>query len=161
MKGKWIGWGAVALGALMAGAGIWMAREFAQAQGLMAALPYVLIGLGCGAFGYGAGAAANAMVARRYPDVARDKEIEEKDERNVAIANRAKARALDSMYYVFGALMAGAGADGNGHEGDPPAGGGLPVRGGQHGVLPVPVSKGDVTSDHPKQTHPTARGMGF
>lgn len=82
-----------------------MAREFAQAQGLMAALPYVLIGLGCGAFGYGAGAAANAMVARRYPDVARDKEIEEKDERNVAIANRAKARALDSMYYVFGALM--------------------------------------------------------
>ncbi len=105
MKGKWIGWGAVALGALMAGAGIWMAREFAQAQGLMAALPYVLIGLGCGAFGYGAGAAANAMVARRYPDVARDKEIEEKDERNVAIANRAKARALDSMYYVFGALM--------------------------------------------------------
>ena len=105
MKGKWIGWGAVALGALMAGAGIWMAREFAQAQGLMAALPYVFIGLGCGAFGYGAGAAANAMVARRYPDVARDKEIEEKDERNVAIANRAKARALDSMYYVFGALM--------------------------------------------------------
>lgn len=105
MKGKWIGWGAVALGALMAGAGIWMAREFAQAQGLMAALPYVLIGLGCGTFGYGAGAAANAMVARRYPDVARDKEIEEKDERNVAIANRAKARALDSMYYVFGALM--------------------------------------------------------
>ena len=105
MKGKWIGWGAVALGALMAGAGIWMARGFAQAQGLMAALPYVLIGLGCGAFGYGAGAAANAMVARRYPDVARDKEIEEKDERNVAIANRAKARALDSMYYVFGALM--------------------------------------------------------
>ena len=95
----------MALGALMAGAGIWMAREFAQAQGLMAALPYVLIGLGCGAFGYGAGAAANAMVARRYPDVARDKEIEEKDERNVAIANRAKARALDSMYYVFGALM--------------------------------------------------------
>ena len=105
MKGKWIGWGAVALGALMAGAGIWMAREFAQAQGLMAALPYVLIGLGCGTFGYGAGAAANAMVARRYPDVARDREIEEKDERNVAIANRAKARALDSMYYVFGALM--------------------------------------------------------
>lgn len=105
MKARWIGWGAVALGALMAGAGIWMAREFAQAQGLMAALPYVLIGLGCGAFGYGAGAAANAMVARRYPDVARDKEIEEKDERNVAIANRAKARALDSMYYVFGALM--------------------------------------------------------
>ena len=35
------------------------------------------------------------------------KEIEraERDERNVAILNRAKAKALDMMFYVFGALM--------------------------------------------------------
>ena len=71
----------------------------------MAALPYVLIGLGCGAFGHGVGALSNAAVFRRHPDIAREKAIEEKDERNVAILNRAKAKALDRMFYVFGALM--------------------------------------------------------
>ena len=71
----------------------------------MAALPYVLIGLGCGAFGHGVGALANAAVFRKHPDIAREKAIEEKDERNVAILNRAKAKALDMMFYVFGALM--------------------------------------------------------
>ena len=76
-----------------------------EAAGAMAALPYVLIGLGCGAFGHGVGALANAAVFRKYPDVAREKAIEEKDERNVAILNRAKAKALDMMFYVFGALM--------------------------------------------------------
>lgn len=105
MKAKWIGWGVAALGVAAIAAGLWLAREGAQAQGVMAALPYVLIGLGCGAFGYGMGVAANAMLARKYPDIAREKQIEEKDERNVAIANRAKAKALDRMYYIFGALM--------------------------------------------------------
>ena len=47
----------------------------------------------------------NAAVFRKYPDIAREKAIEEKDERNVAILNRAKAKALDRMFYVFGALM--------------------------------------------------------
>jgi hypothetical protein len=32
-------------------------------------------------------------------------EIERKDERNVSISNRAKAKAYDLMIYVFGALL--------------------------------------------------------
>ena len=32
-------------------------------------------------------------------------EIDQKDERNVAIGNRAKARAFDFMLYIFSALM--------------------------------------------------------
>ncbi len=32
-------------------------------------------------------------------------EINENDERNIAIANRAKAKAYDMMVFVFGALM--------------------------------------------------------
>ena len=55
--------------------------------------------------GHGVGALANAAVFRKYPDIAREKAIEEKDERNVAILDRAKAKALDMMFYVFGALM--------------------------------------------------------
>lgn len=104
MKRKLLGYGVAALGALLVAAGLWLLRS-TPAQGMLAALPYVLIRAGRGAFGYGVGAAVNDAVARKYPDIARDKEIEEKDERNVAIANRAKAKALDRMYYIFGALM--------------------------------------------------------
>jgi 4-hydroxybenzoate polyprenyltransferase len=32
-------------------------------------------------------------------------EIERKDERNIAISNRSKAKAYDLMIFVFGALM--------------------------------------------------------
>ena len=105
MKAKLFGWGIAAVGVALAAAGLWLAKTFPEAAGPMAALPYVLIGLGCGAFGHGVGALANAAVFRKHPDVAREKAIEEKDERNVAIFNRAKAKALDRMFYVFGALM--------------------------------------------------------
>ena len=39
------------------------------------------------------------------PELEKQIEIEQKDERNVAIANRAKAKAYDIMIFVFGALM--------------------------------------------------------
>ena len=42
---------------------------------------------------------------QNYPDIKRQKEIEEKDERNIAISSRAKAKAYDIMTFVFGALM--------------------------------------------------------
>ena len=100
MKTKSLGYLAAALGIVLTAVGLWLAKTFPEAAGAMAALPYVLIGLGCGV-----GALANAAVFRRHPDIAREKAIEEKDERNVAILNRAKAKALDRMFYVFGALM--------------------------------------------------------
>ena len=39
------------------------------------------------------------------PDVKKQMEIEQKDERNIAIKNSAKAKAYDMMIFVFGALM--------------------------------------------------------
>ncbi len=39
------------------------------------------------------------------PDLQIQFEIERKDERSIAIANRAKAKAYDLMLFVFGALM--------------------------------------------------------
>ena len=105
MKSRSLGYLAAALGIVLTAVGLWLAKTFPEAAGAMAALPYVLIGLGCGAFGHGVGALANAAVFRKHPDIAREKAIEEKDERNVAILNRAKAKALDMMFYVFGALM--------------------------------------------------------
>ena len=98
MKSRSLGYLAAALGIVLTAVGLWLAKTFPEAAGAMAALPYVLIG-------HGVGALANAAVFRKHPDIAREKAIEEKDERNVAILNRAKAKALDMMFYVFGALM--------------------------------------------------------
>ena len=44
-------------------------------------------------------------VVKRNPALQKQIEIEQRDERNTAISNRAKARAYDMMIYVFGALM--------------------------------------------------------
>ena len=71
---------------------------------MSAALPGVLIGLGSGALGAGLSGVLTDALSRKYPDMAR-KTVEQQDERNVAISNRAKARAYDLMVYVFGALM--------------------------------------------------------
>lgn len=65
-------------------------------------LPYILVGLGCGAFGHGMG---ELLARRAAKGAARQIEIEREDERNVAIVNRAKAKAYDVMLYLFGALI--------------------------------------------------------
>lgn len=76
MKSRSLGYLAAALGIVLTAVGLWLAKTFPEAAGAMAALPYVLIGLGCGAFGHGVGALANAAVFRKHPDIAREKAIE-------------------------------------------------------------------------------------
>ena len=71
----------------------------------MRALPYVCIGLGCGIFGHGMGEIINRRAIKNHPDVEKQMKIDRQDERNVAIGNRAKAKAYDMMIFVFGALM--------------------------------------------------------
>lgn len=77
----------------------------AVAEGAMAALPYVCIGVGCGAFGHGLGEIVSKRTLKHAPDLAKQIEIEKHDERNVEIANRAKGKAYDAMIYIFGALL--------------------------------------------------------
>ena len=43
--------------------------------------------------------------AQADPSLARQIEIEQKDERNIMIGNMAKAKAFDMMTYVFGMVM--------------------------------------------------------
>ncbi|HJD21781.1 MAG TPA: hypothetical protein H9915_08210 [Candidatus Gemmiger faecigallinarum] len=66
---------------------------------------YLCIGIGAGALGHGAGALLQRAALKDAPDVQRRLEIENSDERNIALANRAKAKAYDAMVYIFGALM--------------------------------------------------------
>ena len=42
---------------------------------------------------------------RSNPEIQKKLEIEKNDERNIAIANRAKGKAYDMVTFVYGALM--------------------------------------------------------
>jgi len=72
---------------------------------MMRPLPFVCIGVGCGLFGHGMGDMISERAIRSNPKLRRKLEIEKNDERNIAIANRAKGKAFDMMTFVFGALM--------------------------------------------------------
>lgn len=67
--------------------------------------PYLCIGLGCGVFGQGVGELIARRSAKKYPEAARQREIEENDERNIALRDRAQAKAYRIMIPVFGALL--------------------------------------------------------
>lgn len=89
---------------IMAGGAI-LGKNFREAEGILQALPYILIGIGAGILGQNLGTVFNIIAAKKDPQLAKRKEIEEKDERNIIIRNKAKAKAYDLMIMVFGTLM--------------------------------------------------------
>ncbi len=93
------------LGLALLVVGLYLAKTIAEPQGIMRALPYVFIGIGCGLFGQGMGGVIERRVLKKNPEILKQKEIEVNDERNQQISNRAKAKAYDVMVFVFGALM--------------------------------------------------------
>lgn len=86
-------------------AGFVLLRLFPADDGVMQVLPFYCIGIGCGAFGWGAGALLQARALRGNPELAFELEIERTDERRIFIANAAKARAYDVMSVLFAALI--------------------------------------------------------
>ena len=68
-------------------------------------LPYVMLGMGTGVFGWGAGELLKRRAVEGDPAVEKRLRIEQQDERNRTIADRAKARAYDASLYIFSALM--------------------------------------------------------
>ena len=94
-----------AIGILMLGAGLFLIKTVTDPQGVMKALPYICIGLGCGAFGQGMGNIISRKALKSNPGLQKKLEIDKNDERNVAIGNLAKAKAYDMMIYIFAALM--------------------------------------------------------
>ncbi len=93
----------VLVGLLLAVVGVVLLRWMPDAWS--SPLPYVCLGVGAGAFGQGSGALLKRRALKGDPSLEKRLEIEAGDERNVALANRAKARAFDCMLYIFGALM--------------------------------------------------------
>ena len=90
---------------VLAGAALFVLGFFLLRQDLALPLPYVCIGVGCGLFGYGMGEILSRKATEKYPEIQKQIEIEQKDERTVAITNMAKAKAFDAMLFLLGALM--------------------------------------------------------
>lgn len=102
---KTVSWLMVVLGVLLLVGGFVLLKAVAEPEGIMLSLPYICIGVGCGVFGHGMGNILGKRAMKNNPELAKKVSIEEKDERNVAIGNMAKAKAYDMMIFVFGALM--------------------------------------------------------
>lgn len=105
MRKKALPYFVVIIGILVLGTGLVLLKSVANPHGVMLALPYVCIGLGCGAFGHGLGNLVRDRAFKNDPELQKKMEIDQKDERNIAISNRAKAKAYDIMLYIFGAVM--------------------------------------------------------
>lgn len=105
MKSKTVKYATIALSLLLLAAGLFLVKTTVDPQGIMASLPYVAIGIGAGLFGHGMSEVILARAIGQDPDLQKRLEIEKNDERNIAIANRAKGKAFDMMTYIFGALM--------------------------------------------------------
>lgn len=95
----------IILGLLLLGIGLYLIKTTADPQGIIQVLPYVCVGLGCGIFGQGMGNIISRKAMKNNPDIERQLEINRNDERNIAIGNRAKAKAYDMMIFVFGSLL--------------------------------------------------------
>ncbi len=93
------------LGIGLFASGLYFIKTLEDPQGILRVLPYICVGLGCVMFGQGIGEIVEQLAMKNNSVAAKQLEIDKKDERNIAIANRAKAKAYDMMIHVFGALI--------------------------------------------------------
>lgn len=98
-------WVITLIGVIMLGIGLFMTKTIENAQGILLTLPYVLVGIGCGIFGYGMSNIVSKKAIAKDIGLQRQLEIEKNDERNIAIATKSKAKAYDLMTFLFGVLM--------------------------------------------------------
>lgn len=100
-KYVWFTIGGIALAVV----GLLLLKNYGDSTGVMQVLPFICIGFGCGAFGWGAGELLRARALKGNPELALELEIEKNDERRIFIVNAAKARAYDVMNYLLAALI--------------------------------------------------------
>ena len=84
--------------------GAMLCKATRQDDSILSSLPYILIGIGSGVFGKSLDHVIKVLINRKT-DTANQILIEENDERNVMLADKAKAKAFDLMLLMYGGLM--------------------------------------------------------
>jgi len=89
------------LGLVFVAAGLYLAIFNTDAQGVMLTLPFAFIGIGMGALG----AAAGVRIIKNDSAQAKQAAIEARDERNIAISQKANSKTFALMFLVHSALL--------------------------------------------------------
>lgn len=95
----------IVVGVVLWGIAVLLLRQNPGNSGFWRALPYVCLGVGAGLLGQSIGQMVQRKALQSDPELARQQEIEAGDERNIQLAQRAKAKAFDLMVFVFSALL--------------------------------------------------------
>lgn len=93
------------IGFVIFGVGLALIKLSPETDGILKILPYLFVGVGAVIFGSNLGRAIENKVMLKNPQAAKQIEIEQKDERNQAIGNKAKARSYDLMMYAYAAIL--------------------------------------------------------
>ena len=93
------------IGFIILGTGLVLIKLSPDAGGILKTLPYICVGVGSGLFGGNLGTAIKNWSALKNPQIAKEVEIEEKDERNRSISDRSKAKAYDLMIYAYSSIL--------------------------------------------------------
>ena len=85
--------------------GIILIILFSESEGIMKTFPSICLGIGAGLCSGGLGGAISFRKIQKNPNLAKQKEIDAKDERNIAITNKAKAMAYNFTLLIFSAIV--------------------------------------------------------
>ncbi len=105
MRKKLIIYCTTVIGLILLAVGLYLVKAVPEALENMKALPFIFIGLGTGILGNGIGDIISRRALKGNPAFQKQIETDQKDERNVAISYRAKAKAYDMMIFVYSALL--------------------------------------------------------
>jgi len=93
------------IGFIIVSIGAILGKYNRTAVGIMQVLPSIIIGIGAGIFGQNLCTTFSIRAIKKAPQSYKQKEIDEKDERNIAIKDKAKAKAYDFTIIVFGVMI--------------------------------------------------------
>jgi hypothetical protein len=79
--------------------------KYPDAKGILATLPFIILGIGGGILGANIGTVIQHHIFRKNPTAHKQFEIEENDERNILLNQYSKAKAYNATIYLYGALM--------------------------------------------------------
>lgn len=93
------------IGFIIFGTGLVLIKLLPDVDSIIKTLLYICVGLGSGLIGGNLGMAIKNRGYLKNSQIAKQAEIEEKDERNRTISNMAKAKAYELMLYTYSAIL--------------------------------------------------------